>query len=326
MAGEVATKPGGVLLTPRHKGTGKHGEGATPSLSTQRADPAQTQSRQCSVLGSPGSRPGCLRPSHRPEGPALQVRPPEATLTLTQKSRVMKETATRRQRAKRMNQAVQCSQPLSPVMRMYSWGEAALLYLPPLRPSGARARRGAVHPQATAQGGRAKPGWLQLSPGLGEPAISLPASPGFKGHPSGTGSWGPARASPPSPPPRVPHAPSRGAPSGWAKLLNSPGSPAFYGAIPAPALCFPCFAESLVLPPRSLGVLGLESRAPPLSGTGTPQADPHEGPRCKTRPPGSSGTLDGGAGRPEALSHLLWFRDEVHTLLQGPPLWEGGAQ
>lgn len=149
MAGEVATKPGGVLLTPRHKGTGKHGEGATPSLSTQRADPAQTQSRQCSVLGSPGSRPGCLRPSHRPEGPALQVRPPEATLTLTQKSRVMKETATRRQRAKRMNQAVQCSQPLSPVMRMYSWGEAALLYLPPLRPSGGQCT---PRPQPRAEG------------------------------------------------------------------------------------------------------------------------------------------------------------------------------
>lgn len=40
-----------------------------------------------------------------------------------QKSRVTKDTATKRKRKKRRNQALQCSQLLSPIMRMYSWGE-----------------------------------------------------------------------------------------------------------------------------------------------------------------------------------------------------------
>lgn len=47
----------------------------------------------------------------------------KATLTWTQKRRVTKETATRRKRKNRRNQALQCSQLLSPIMRMYSWGE-----------------------------------------------------------------------------------------------------------------------------------------------------------------------------------------------------------
>lgn len=44
----------------------------------------------------------------------------EATLTLTQNRRVMKETTMRENRRNMRNQALQCSQLLSPIMRMYS--------------------------------------------------------------------------------------------------------------------------------------------------------------------------------------------------------------
>ena len=44
----------------------------------------------------------------------------EATLTLTQNSRVMKETMMRKNRKNMRNHALQCSQLLSPIMRMYS--------------------------------------------------------------------------------------------------------------------------------------------------------------------------------------------------------------
>lgn len=46
----------------------------------------------------------------------------EATLTLTQNSRVMKETMMRKNRKNMRNHALQCSQLLSPIMRMYSCG------------------------------------------------------------------------------------------------------------------------------------------------------------------------------------------------------------
>lgn len=55
------------------------------------------------------------------------IQPLEAMLTLMQKSRVMKKTVMRRKRKKSRNHAVQCSQLLSPIMRMYSCGESGML-------------------------------------------------------------------------------------------------------------------------------------------------------------------------------------------------------
>lgn len=55
-----------------------------------------------------------------PPYPLLSRALMEATLTLTQNRRVMKETTMRKNRKNMRNQALQCSQLLSPIMRMYS--------------------------------------------------------------------------------------------------------------------------------------------------------------------------------------------------------------
>lgn len=86
--------------------------------------------------GSPWGYHGCLCPPPPPNPGrlAFHVRLPSgAVLTLTQKSRVMKETATRRRRKKRRNHAVQSSQLLSPIIRTYSWGCTGTAALAPRR-------------------------------------------------------------------------------------------------------------------------------------------------------------------------------------------------
>lgn len=65
----------------------------------------------------PQELPGALHP----QGSAFTPRPPWAVLTLMQRSRAMQPTVKRRSSRKSRNQALQCSQPLSPIMRMCSW-------------------------------------------------------------------------------------------------------------------------------------------------------------------------------------------------------------
>lgn len=108
--------PGGLLTIPAHRDLAPpRGVGHPPLLPP---DEGQTLSEVAdhrvlpkrALLGYPGS-------------PRLRQSPTDAMLTLTQKSRVMKEAAMRRKRKNKRNQALQCSQLLSPIMRMYSWGE-----------------------------------------------------------------------------------------------------------------------------------------------------------------------------------------------------------
>lgn len=117
------------LATNETSGDGRrsYAEHVTEKPSFLSTEPRQTPPKSTNVE-SWGLRGDATTASGLPASPALNVgRPLEAMLTLMQKSRVMKKTAMRRKRKKSRNHAVQCSQLLSPIMRMYSWGESGML-------------------------------------------------------------------------------------------------------------------------------------------------------------------------------------------------------
>ena len=135
--GVAVRQHGYVLLHLRGRGSWWRGTGTQGHLRAlcggslhhwnwdgQEEVPHSTPSHQGGVLGvSLGVPRVSLPTTPHPGRLAFHIRLPSgAALTLTQKSRVMKETATRRRRKKRRNHAVQSSQLLSPIIRMYSWG------------------------------------------------------------------------------------------------------------------------------------------------------------------------------------------------------------
>lgn len=84
---------------------------------------------QDATLG-PGRRPATMTtPAYPPQTAADGNSPGQGTLTLTQKSRVMRETTTSRTRKNMRNHALQCSQLSSPSMRMYSCRESLTSHL-----------------------------------------------------------------------------------------------------------------------------------------------------------------------------------------------------